>query len=58
MAVRVVTDSTAHLPADVIAAAKLRVVPISVTVSGEQGLEGVDIWPADVAKALGERRHR
>lgn len=57
MAVRVVTDSTAHLPADVIAAANLRVVPISVTVSGEQGLEGVDIWPADVAKALGERRH-
>jgi DegV family protein with EDD domain len=57
MAVRVVTDSTAHLPDDVTAAAGLRVVPLTVTVSGEQGLEGVDISPADVAHALGERRH-
>jgi DegV family protein with EDD domain len=57
MVVRVVTDSTAHLPDDVAAAAHLRVVPLTVTVSGEQGLEGVDISPADVAQALGERRH-
>jgi len=57
MAVRVVTDSSAHLPADVTEAADLRVVPLSVIVSGVQGLEGVDISPADVAKALRERRH-
>jgi DegV family protein with EDD domain len=57
MAVRVVTDSTAHLPDDVAAAAQLRVVPLTVTVSGEQGLEGVDISPAEVANALSERRH-
>ncbi len=57
MAVRVVTDSSAHLPADVTEAADLRVVPLSVIVSGVQGLEGVTISPADVAKALRERRH-
>jgi DegV family protein with EDD domain len=57
MTVRVVTDSTAHLPAEVSAAAGLRIVPLAVIVSGEQGREGVDISPADVAKALGERRH-
>ena len=44
-------------PPTSIAATNLRVVPLSVTVSGEQGLEGVDISPADVAQALGERRH-
>src|SRR4029453_18316465 len=55
--VRVVTDSTARFPADVTEAADLRVVPLSVIVSGVHGLEGVDISPADVAKALRERRH-
>jgi DegV family protein with EDD domain len=56
-AVRVVTDSTAVLPAEVIAAAGLRVVPLTVSISGEQGLEGIEITPDDVAHALGERRH-
>jgi DegV family protein with EDD domain len=54
--VRVVTDSTAVLPAEVVAEAELRVVPLTVIISGEQGREGIDITPADVARALGERR--
>ena len=57
MTVRVVTDSTASLPADVVAKAHLRVVPLSVTVSGQEGREGLDVTPADVARALGERRY-
>jgi DegV family protein with EDD domain len=56
MTVRVVTDSTAYLPADVASSAGLRVVPLTVTIFGEDGREGVDVTPGDVAKALGERR--
>lgn len=56
MTVRVVTDSTAYLPTDVASSAELRVVPLTVTVSGRQGREGLDVTPADVARALGERR--
>jgi len=56
MTVRVVTDSTAGLPGDVARAAGLHVVPLAVTVSGQEGREGVDVTPADVARALGERR--
>jgi fatty acid kinase fatty acid binding subunit len=55
--VRVVTDSTAVLPAEMIAAAGLRIVPLTVSISGEQGLEGIEVTPEDVAHALGERRH-
>jgi len=57
MTVRVVTDSTALLPADVVEAARMRVVPLSVTVSGQAGREGLDVTPDDVAQALGERRY-
>jgi DegV family protein with EDD domain len=57
MTVRVVTDSTASLPADVVKAAGIRVVPLSVTVSGQAGQEGLDVTPDDVARALGERRY-
>jgi DegV family protein with EDD domain len=56
MAVRVVTDSTAYLPDPVAAAAQFEVVPLTVTVSGHEGREGVDVSIADVARALGERR--
>lgn len=55
-AVQVVTDSTAVLPAEVLAAAGLRIVPLTVTISGDDLLEGVDVTPEDVARALGERR--
>jgi DegV family protein with EDD domain len=57
MTVRVVTDSTAFLPADVVEAARMRVVPLSVTVSGQAGREGLDVTPDDVVRALGERRY-
>lgn len=56
MAVRVVTDSTAYLPAAVAEAARLHVVPLTVTVSGRDGREGLDVSAEDVAAALGERR--
>jgi DegV family protein with EDD domain len=56
MTVRVVTDSTACLPADAADAASLCVVPLSVTLSGRQGREGLDVTPTDVARALAERR--
>ncbi|WP_163510012.1 DegV family protein [Fodinicola acaciae] len=54
--VAVVTDSTAGLSASVAAEAGVRVVPLTVTVGGRSGVEGVDVTPADVAAALGERR--
>ena len=56
MTLRVVTDSTAYLPAAVAEAAELRVVPLTVTVSGRDGREGLDVSSADVARALRERR--
>jgi DegV family protein with EDD domain len=54
MVVRVVTDSTAYLSAD--RSAGVTVVPLTVTISGRDGLEGVDVSPDEVARALGERR--
>jgi DegV family protein with EDD domain len=54
--VRVVTDSSAHLPAKTLAASGLSVVPLTVALAGEEHREGVDITAADVAHALGERR--
>ncbi len=57
MTLRVVTDSTAVLPARMLADAGLRVVPLTVSISGEQGLEGIEVFPDDVARALNERRH-
>ena len=56
MTLRVVTDSTAYLPATVAEAAGLRVVPLTVTVSGRDGREGLEVSSADVARALRERR--
>jgi DegV family protein with EDD domain len=56
MTVRVVTDSTACLPAGVADAAGLAVVPLTVTLSGQDGREGIDVTPGDVARALAERR--
>jgi DegV family protein with EDD domain len=54
--IAVVTDSTAYLPADVAVDRGLTVVPITVVIGGRDGLEGVDIAPADVAAALSGRR--
>jgi DegV family protein with EDD domain len=54
--IAVVTDSTAYLPANLAAQSGLTVVPITVVIGGRDGLEGVDINPADVAAALVARR--
>ena len=56
MTVRVVTDSTAYLPAELSTSAGLDVVGLTVTVSGREGREGRDVSPQDVARALSERR--
>jgi DegV family protein with EDD domain len=56
MSIAVVTDSTACLPAELIARGGLTVVPLTVTIDGTQGREGLDVSPDDVARALGARR--
>jgi DegV family protein with EDD domain len=50
--IAVVTDSTTYLPDTLAAEAGLTVVPLTVVIAGMPGLEGIDITPADVAKAL------
>src|SRR2546427_1549892 len=54
--VAVVTDSTAGLPDELVADRDLTVVPLTVTIDGVAGQEGVQVSPADVAKALVARR--
>ncbi|MGY1708275.1 DegV family protein [Geodermatophilus sp. SYSU D00758] len=55
MSVAVVTDSTAYLPAELVAAHAIEVVPLYVVTTGRSGREGEDIGPADVARALTTR---
>ncbi|MGC9670510.1 DegV family protein [Planosporangium sp. 12N6] len=54
--IAVVTDSTTYLPDTLAVEAGLTVVPLTVVIDGVPGLEGIDITPADVAKALETRR--
>jgi len=54
--IAVLTDSTAYLPPELTAAYELTVVPLTVVIGGREGLEGIDITPADVAQALIARR--
>ncbi|MCU1586523.1 MAG: degV family protein [Frankiales bacterium] len=54
--VAVVTDSTAYLPAGVAEAGGITVVPLHVVLGAITGTENVDLSPADVARALHERR--
>jgi DegV family protein with EDD domain len=56
MSVAVVTDSTAHLPPESFAGHDVTVIPVHVRVGSRSGVEGVDVTPADVARALRERR--
>jgi DegV family protein with EDD domain len=56
MPVAVVTDSTAYLPAELSGSYDLTVVPLTVVINGAEGLEGLEIQPAEVARALGARR--
>jgi DegV family protein with EDD domain len=52
MSISVVTDSTAYLPP----VEGLTVVPLAVVINGVEGLEGIDVTPAEVARALTARR--
>ncbi|MFC0506871.1 DegV family protein [Micromonospora costi] len=56
MPVAVVTDSTAYLPPELVQAHRLTVVPLTVVLNGAEGLEGVEIFPADATRALSGRR--
>ena len=56
MNVAIVTDSTAYLPAEVVARHGIRVVPLHVVLDGTELDEGVDVDPGQVAAAL--RAHR
>ncbi|AGL15044.1 DegV family protein [Actinoplanes sp. N902-109] len=56
MPVAVVTDSTAYFPAELTGTYDLTVVPLTVVVNGDEGREGEEISPAEVARALGARR--
>jgi DegV family protein with EDD domain len=55
MSVAVVTDSTAYLPADLVARHGIEVVPLYVVLAGRSGREGSDVTSAEVARALGAR---
>jgi DegV family protein with EDD domain len=54
MPVAVVTDSTAYLPSELTNG--VTVVPLTVAIGGREGEEGTVVSPAEVAKALAERR--
>lgn len=56
MPVAVVTDSTAYLPAELSGTYDLTVVPLTVVINGDEGIEGIEVSPAQVAQALGQRR--
>jgi DegV family protein with EDD domain len=51
---RIVTDSTAYLPADVVERHGIEVVPLHVVVGGRDHVEGRDITSEQVAAALRE----
>jgi len=54
--VAVVTDSTAYLPGPLAERHGITVVPLRVSVGGTAGTENTEVTPADVARALSERR--
>ncbi|MCU7730540.1 DegV family protein [Actinoplanes sp. KI2] len=56
MPVAVVTDSTAYLPAELAGSYDLTVVPLTVVINGTEGVEGEQVGPAEVARALSARR--
>jgi DegV family protein with EDD domain len=55
MSVAVVTDSTAYLPALLVAQFDVEIVPLYVVLAGRSGREGSDVTPDEVARALGVR---
>ncbi|HET8987734.1 MAG TPA: DegV family protein [Humibacillus sp.] len=52
MAIRVVTDSTAYLPGEVVRQHGIEVVPLHVIVGGRDHVEGRDVTAEQVAEAL------
>lgn len=52
MTVRIVTDSTADLPADMTAALGITVVPLTVHMGGQDLRDGVDITPVEFFRRL------
>ena len=56
MTIAVVTDSTAYLPAELHGTYDLTIVPLTVVINGWDGLEGIEVSPAEVARALTARR--
>ena len=52
VSVAIVTDSTAYLPAELVASHGIWVVPLHVVLGGQQFCEGVDVTTAEVAAAL------
>lgn len=54
--VAIVTDSTAYLPEDTVAARGIRVVPLEVRLGGRVGREGVDVTTAELVTALADRQ--
>lgn len=52
--VRVVTDSTAYLPDELVEQHRIDVVPLHVVVAGKEHVEGRDITATQVAEALRE----
>ncbi|MGN6300059.1 MAG: DegV family protein [Angustibacter sp.] len=52
MSVALVTDSTAYLPAAIVDARGIGVVPLHVVIAGTEFSEGVDVSTAEVATAL------
>ncbi len=54
--VAIVTDSTAYLPIGLADELGVTVVPLHVVLNGESGVEGIDVTPEDLARALSERR--
>ncbi|MDQ2880236.1 MAG: DegV family protein [Actinomycetota bacterium] len=55
MAVAVVTDSTAYFPAGLAERRDIRQVPLHVLVDGRHWLDGVQLGPAELVKALARR---
>ena len=52
MALRIVTDSTCDLPADLAASLNITIVPLSVIFGEESFLDGIDITPAAFVEKL------
>ena len=52
MAVRIVTDSAADLPADEVAALGVEVVPLSIRFGADEYTDGVDLSPAEFYEKL------